>query len=411
MSDAHDPLARATGLDLATFAEEYWARRPLLRRAHELPGDGFGDLLSLDAVDELVSRRGLRTPFLRLAKDGDVLSTSRFTRGGGAGAEIADQVADDKVLAEFAAGATLVLQGLHRTWEPVIDFAAALAAQLGHPAQVNAYLTPSQSTGFAPHYDVHDVFVLQLAGRKRWRIHEPVLTAPLRDQPWDDRRAEVAARAAEEPLLDVVLEPGDALYLPRGYLHAATALGGVSGHLTVGVQPVTRAFLAEQVLALLDEDPALRASLPAGVDLADPGVLGADLTATREALHAAVDRLGDEPVARAVGTHLERRTRPAPLAPLAQLAAADALGGQDAVVLRPGLRCTLDRAGDRVTLRCLDKTIGFPAVVEPALRQVLDAGRGGAVRAGGLAGLDEADGVTLARRLLREGVVVPAPVT
>ena len=140
-----------------------------------------------------------------------------------------------------------------------------------------------------------------------------------------------------------------------------------------------------------------------------PGVLGADLKATREALHAAVDRLGDEPVARAVGSHLERRTRPAPLAPLAELAAADALGEQDAVVLRPGLRCTLTRAGDRVALRCLDKTIDLPALVGPALRRLLDAGHSGAaLRAGGLPGLDAADGVTLTRRLLHEGVVVPS---
>jgi NAD(P)-dependent dehydrogenase (short-subunit alcohol dehydrogenase family) len=50
-----------------------------------------------------------------------------------------------------------------------------LAADLGHPTQVNAYITPPSSRGFSPHYDVHDVFVLQVAGEKHWRIHEPVL--------------------------------------------------------------------------------------------------------------------------------------------------------------------------------------------------------------------------------------------
>src|SRR6266480_4558078 len=75
-------------------------------------------------------------------------------------------------------GATLVLQGLHRTWPPLVAFASELAAELGHPVQVNAYVTPPQNTGFAAHYDVHDVFVLQIAGRKKWRVHEPVLTDP-----------------------------------------------------------------------------------------------------------------------------------------------------------------------------------------------------------------------------------------
>ena len=58
------------------------------------------------------------------------------------------------------------------------------------PRQVNAYVTPAQNTGFSDHYDVHDVFVLQVAGEKRWRIREPVHPSPLRDQPWTDRRSE-----------------------------------------------------------------------------------------------------------------------------------------------------------------------------------------------------------------------------
>ncbi len=274
--------------------------------------------------------------------------------------------------------------------------------------QVNAYVTPSQNTGFAPHYDVHDVFVLQLFGRKRWRIHEPVLPAPLRDQPWDARREEVAARAASEPLLDVTLEPGDALYLPRGYLHAASALGEVSGHVTIGVHPVTRAFLAEQLIGALAQDPELRASLPAGVDLSDPTVLAGDLEATRTALHAAIDRLSEADVAAAVGAHLAARTRPAPVSPLAQVAAADALGAHDEVVLRPGSRCRLRVVAGRVHLHALDKTVTFPTLVGPALERLL---LGAPVLVGDLPGLDAADAVTLVRRLLREGLVVPSATT
>ena len=171
------------------------------------------------------------------------------------------------MLALFDDGHTVVLQGLHRVWEPLIDFAAALTTDLGHPVQVNAYVTPPSSQGFSAHYDVHDVFVLQVAGEKRWRIHEPVLRDPLRTEPWNDRRDEVAARAAEAPVIDEVLRPGDALYLPRGYLHAAEALGGTSCHLTLGVHPVTRQALVATLVDLLSDDPALRGSLPLGLDL------------------------------------------------------------------------------------------------------------------------------------------------
>ena len=109
---------------------------------------------------------------------------------------MADQVADDKVLGLVADGATLVLQALHRTWPPLVRFGSRLSAELGHPVQINCYLTPPQNQGFAPHYDTHDVFVLQVAGRKRWVVHPPVLTDPLPGQDWEQHRAAVAARSA-----------------------------------------------------------------------------------------------------------------------------------------------------------------------------------------------------------------------
>ena len=185
-------LGRVSARDTSVFAAEYWGRRPLLSRGAELPED-FADLFSAAAVDDLTSSRGLRSPFLRMAKDGDVIAPDRYTRGGGAGATVPDQVADDRVLALMGEGATLVLQALHRTWPPLVHFGSQLSTELGHPVQINAYVTPPQNQGFAPHYDVHDVFVLQIAGRKHWRIHEPVFTDPLPEHNWEKRRDEVAS--------------------------------------------------------------------------------------------------------------------------------------------------------------------------------------------------------------------------
>ncbi|WP_460446173.1 cupin domain-containing protein, partial [Angustibacter aerolatus] len=284
-------LQRLLAIDPADFAQRVWSREPLLSRADELPAP-FTDLLDADAIDELSSARALRTPFVRMAKDGDTLPERSFTSGGGIGAGIGDQLSDDKVLQQLASGSTLVLQALHRTWPPIVRFAQQLAADLGHPVQANAYVTPPQNRGFDDHYDVHDVFVLQVEGEKRWRIHAPVLDAPLRDQPWTDRRAAVAAAAAEEPLLDVVLRPGDCLYLPRGTLHAATALGGVSAHVTLGVHVWTRHALAEQLVRAalhdLTADVDVRGSLRLGVAVDDAADTADDLAAVRDALLDAV---------------------------------------------------------------------------------------------------------------------------
>jgi hypothetical protein len=376
----------------------------VLTRAAELGGT-FDDLLSPAAVDELVSERGLRTPFLRMAKEGTVLPAKQFTRGGGAGAGIADQVADDKVLGQLADGATLVLQGLHRTWPPLVRFGARLADELGHPVQINAYITPPQNRGFAAHYDVHDVFVLQVSGRKHWRMHAPVVRDPLETQNWEKFRSAVAAQAEGEPLIDCVLEPGDALYLPRGTIHAAEALGETSIHLTVGIHPITRYQLVRSLLDRAQQDEALRASLPVGADLGDPAVLAPHLAATIEALRSHLDRSGVDDIARDVAERLTGQTRPEPLAPLAQLAAAEALQTDTPLRLRGALRYRTAEADDRIEIVLLDRTLSLPLTAAAALKTALS---GDGFTPGELPGLDAEEQLVLARRLLREGVLVLA---
>ncbi len=397
-------LRRCIAIEPDAFAEEYWSRGPLLTTNDEL-GEDFSDLLSLDAVDELLSRRGLRTPFLRVAKDGKVVDASRFTRSGGAGAEIVDQLADDKLLGLFVDGSTLVLQGLHRVWPPLMAFATQLADDLGHPVQINAYITPPQSQGFSAHYDVHDVFVLQIAGEKQWFIHEPVFESPLRSQPWNDRGTAVAEAATEAPVIDTVLRPGDALYLPRGYLHSAKALGGVSGHLTVGIHPVTRYALVEALLALAADDLSLRTSLPLGVDLSDPKAVEPDLEATVSALQRWLDDARTEDVAARVRRRTWGATRPAPVSPLAQAAALRAIDADTSLHLRPHVRVAIDAVGDDLRLSFADRNVTLPSSTRPAVDAVLS---GAVLAAGSLPGLDEADSLVLASRLLREALVVPA---
>ncbi|MGY1747948.1 cupin domain-containing protein [Modestobacter sp. SYSU DS0511] len=400
-------MRRCIAVDPEEFATGHWSRRPLLSTAAELGGT-FTDLLSLETVDELLSTRGLRTPFLRIAKDGAVVDPKRFTSPQGAGAEVADQVSSDAVLRLFADGSTVVLQGLHRLWPPLIAFAGQLAADLGHPTQVNAYVTPPSSRGFSPHYDVHDVFVLQAAGEKHWTIHEPVLPDPLRTHPWTDRAAEVAAAAERPPVIDAVLRPGDALYLPRGYIHSAVALGAISAHLTVGIHPVTRWGAVESALDLVRtlaaDDPALRGSLPLGVDLADPDATADDVAAVLSGLQRWIGEVDPAAVADSLRSRAWAQVRPAPVSPLAQSTALAALDADTVLRVRPLLRAQLrEPVGDRVALVAGRRTHDLPAATRPALAALLAAGE---LKVGDLPDLDAADQLTLARRLVTESIAV-----
>ena len=182
-------------------------------------------------MDAVVTASGLRTPAIRIVREGRILPASSFTRAASiAGQALTGLVDARRVLDEVRGGATVVLQGLHRYWPPLTDLITALERELGHPCQANAYLTPAGSQGFAPHRDTHDVFVVQSEGAKTWRLGE---------------------EGEEE---EVELHPGRVLYLPTGTRHSARAQDDLSLHVTIGINQFTwRALVRRALLASLDE--------------------------------------------------------------------------------------------------------------------------------------------------------------
>ncbi|MGO4662444.1 cupin domain-containing protein [Terrabacter sp. 2TAF16] len=395
-------LGRLVPFAADEFARDHWSHTPVVTRAADLPG-GLLDLFGEGSVDELVSRRGLRAPFLRVAQNGRTLGDREFTQSGGVGASVADQVSDDKLLGLFADGATIVLQGLHRTWGPLIDFTQQLAEELGHPVQANAYVTPSQNTGFSDHYDVHDVFVLQMAGEKTWRVRPPVHESPLRDEPWTDHRAEVEEAGRRAPDHEFTLRAGDVLYLPRGWVHSATALGGVSTHLTLGVHVWTRRHVADELvsiaLAEASRDEGVRASLDVAPTGFDHEAIAPDVELVREALVRALGEIDVATVVDALEARARGSQRPAPISPLAQVAAAEALRPETTLRLRPHVAARLVPSGDGPA-RLRSRLADFPV-------ESHDVGTFVALLAGGVLRADMV-GLELARRLMLSGLLVVA---
>ncbi len=316
---------------------------------------------------------------------------------------IADVVDADALRGQYAAGATLVLQALHRLHPPVVRFCRQLAGELGHATQCNAYVTPAgDAQGFDFHHDTHDVFVLQVSGRKRWIVHEPVVRLPLASQP--QAGAHLVADGAE-PLLDVELEAGDCLYLPRGYVHAALTTDAHSVHLTIGVLSTTWHDVLTDAVTLLGDQEDLRDALPVG-----PGSVLDDPAALPAFLRRAADVLAALPPERLRATLERRLQRAVPPEPVRLLATAAALDGlSTGTALRPRARQAValrDGVGDRVALALPGRTLELPGSTRAALGVAL----AGPCRVADLAvgALDGADALVLARRLLREGVLVPA---
>jgi hypothetical protein len=259
-----------------------------------------------------------------------------------------------------------VLQSVHRLHPPVARFCRALAAELGHATQCNAYITPGgEHQGFDFHHDTHDVFVLQVSGRKRWIVHEPVVRLPLSSQPQAGRAPRAGGRA---PLLDVELEAGDALYLPRGYVHAALTTDEHSVHLTVGVLSTTWHDVLTDVVTLAGREEQFRDALPlqpaAGLAEALPDLL-----------RRAAGWLEALPPADLEAVVARRLARAVPVEPQPLLAVAAAvrdLGPATPLRPRQGLAVDVAVVDDRLVLGLPGATVDLPAFTEPAVRRLLE---------------------------------------
>ena len=95
----------------------------------------------------------------------------------------------------------------------------------------NTYLTPASTQGFAPHYDDVEVFMLQVEGRKRWKVYPPFENDEL---PRTSSRNYKPSEVKQEMAIYEILNPGDVLYVPRGWIHQGECLAGEhSLHVTV----------------------------------------------------------------------------------------------------------------------------------------------------------------------------------
>lgn len=126
-------------------------------------------------------------------------------------------------------------------------FAATLQEFFGCFVGANLYLTPPNSQGFAPHYDDVEAFILQIEGQKRWRLYKP-----LHENEYLPRYSSKNFKQSEigKPILDIVIKPGDLLYLPRGTIHQGVTLEDThSLHVTLSVYQKNSWFdLLEKVL-------------------------------------------------------------------------------------------------------------------------------------------------------------------
>jgi len=373
--------------DSTDFRAEYLGRSWLHARNDRR--DRFADLLSLAQLDEVLGTYGVKLPTIRLVRaDEDIPSSEYVWR---------DSMVDPAQAARlFSQGATIIFGALQDRHEGMRRLCSAVAEQVCARTQTNIYLTPPDSQGFKPHWDTHDVYVLQVEGSKRWRIYGGGPEHPLQDQKFDPKVHEPGEVEAE-----FTLEAGEVLYIPRGIMHAAVTTDDISLHITLGVMPYTWSdLLVDCVSELVERSPDWRRNVPFGFAWQDEVELKRELGALADRLVAEVDL---RTVVAERQRVFESAVRPRATDLLRQASRAAAVSERDRVQWRRGVPGRIEARNGRVVVVSGGREVDFPSAATRTLRLLL---AGDAVLASDVDdGLDWESRRVVLSALIREGLV------
>ena len=375
-------------LPAAEFERDYYEQRLLHVRRKAAPY--YAELLSATDLDVVLGTHAASHRDVKLVRgDGDVAPREYANDAG--------RVQPLEVARHFDDGATVIFNQLHTRVPALARLCVALGRRFSSRVQTNVYLTPPDAQGFAPHWDTHDVFVLQISGTKRWSIYDTRVRLPLRGQRFERGAPPGDVRDEFE------LGPGSAVYLPRGLMHSARSTDQASLHVTLGLTAFTWAeFLVESVAAAALEEESLRRNLPRG--FAREGfpvaererLLAEKLAFVQSRFDPAVvwRRFTDEVLATDVPLFtdlLGQRLRGDPLTPRSR------------VRRRVGLLTETVTEGGTCLLRFCGRELRLPAAVWPALQFAATADE---FAVQDLPDCLDAEGkLTLVTRLVKEGVL------
>ncbi|XP_053316569.1 ribosomal oxygenase 1 [Spea bombifrons] len=203
------------------FFRDIWEKKPALVRRHN--SSYFNGIFSTSEFDRI-----LREDNVQFGVNLDVTS---YTDGKRETHNPPGRALPMVVWDYFKNGCSLRLLNPQAFSHTVWSFLSVLQDLFGSMVGANTYLTPAGTQGFAPHYDDIEAFVVQLEGKKHWRVYKPRQKSEWLPQ---FSSANFTDEDIGEPILETILEAGDLLYFPRGFIHQGDCLPDVhSLHVTV----------------------------------------------------------------------------------------------------------------------------------------------------------------------------------
>jgi ribosomal protein L16 Arg81 hydroxylase len=230
-----------------------------------VPGtpEKFAALMSWERLNELLAMQIWTATSLKLVLDKRTLPPEAYCRPAVDRNKQSVLAPDpERVMGWGRKGASLVLHEVESLVDGMAAACEALELALGAHGMMNLYCSWKGRQAFDTHFDKHDVFAFHIAGEKLWRIYENRYENPIEHAAFQAIPQSYFDANRGRVLHEVLLRPGDLLYLPRGTYHDALAVSEACIHLSCGMtEPVGLNWItALWEMAL--EDPVFRATLP-----------------------------------------------------------------------------------------------------------------------------------------------------
>ena len=222
--------------DLQSFMDNFLNKKALHIHGES---DKFYGLTDWKEINHFLNYGELEYPRVRLALDKEVLPAENLKR----------------LHYWLKQGSTLIIDRFDKKNEKIALFTAGIRESLVDRIQVNCYVSWTGKQGFDCHYDTHDVFILQIEGKKHWKVFEATTQNPLKKLKHFD------FVPPEEPYLELTLSKGDVLYIPKGHWHYAISETS-SVHLTLGILNRTGIDFLKWFADELRENVVFRKNLP-----------------------------------------------------------------------------------------------------------------------------------------------------
>ena len=193
-----------------------------------------------------------------MVKNGQVLPKAEYLKHPiETGFDIVDV---DKVFDIYNSGGTIIIQKGQLSISKLSKFCNEVENETNFSLNANLYVTQKNTQGFEPHYDTHDIFILQIAGKKSWRLYDSFFNLPLSSQ--SISKADSDRYLTITPNSEIELLPGDLIYIPRGFVHDTFTTDSTSIHITLGVFPHTRIDLLKKMFEAAEMKEEFRKFLP-----------------------------------------------------------------------------------------------------------------------------------------------------